>query len=316
MIPPSTKEMRALYDQGKVKELARLLPHVRDRKSKFIEFLAESNLLTMGKHVSDRPVTLGADPEFILCEKTDASKIVLFSSQWLPEYFAVSEAETGADYGLLEFRPKHKRTAAGLVGEINDLHDRFASNYESLSILETEAIEFNHKRARILGAIGAEEDVNYGMHRGKDVDVWSPTSAGNAAGQELVLGQETGMNLSAYKRPSFPSFNDKLLTAGGHIHVGGSLIMMLSMSQLKEFVRRLDKLILPMCKSVETSAGKLRRTVYGNPGEFRLKEYGIEYRSPSNAIFWKKNHKTLLKALDAVVETLKTMARKQTGKKK
>ena len=302
MIVPSIKEVKALYKDGDLKEVARWLPHLRDKKSKFIKFLMESNILRMKGHINDPAVTLGADPEFILCEKGKEDKVVLFSSQYTSQYFGLSEAEMGADYGLLEFRPDPEQEAEELVEALNALHADFKKTYNGFKILEKEAVEYNHKRARVLESLKSDEEINYGMNRGKDIGVWVP------GGDEMVIGQETGTSLSAYDKPSFNQFNDDLFTAGGHIHIGGAYIMMLSFEQLRSFVRKLDKEVLPMCAEIETEAGELRRTVYGALGEFRVKDYGIEYRSPSNAIFWKKNSKELLKALNKVTEIVKGMA--------
>jgi len=302
-IPP-VDEIKASYKEGNLREVARWLPHLRDNKSKFIKFLMESNILKMKEHINDPPITLGADPEFILCKKDNKDEIVLFSSQFTSDYFGISEAEVGADYGLLEFRPKPSNNADELVVELNDLHDKFKERYKGLDfkILESEAVEYNHKRARVLESLEEDKDINYGLNRGKDVGVWVPS------GDEMITGQETGVSLSAYSKPSFNQFNDKLFTAGGHIHIGGTYIMMLSFKQLRTFVQNLDKEVLPMCVGVETKAGELRRSVYGSPGEFRIKNYGIEYRSPSNAIFWKKNSKKLLKVFNKVTKMVCGMA--------
>lgn len=302
MILPSVKNMKDFYKEGDLKNLSRWLPHLRDKKSPFIKFLMKSNLLKMKEHVNDPPLTIGADPEFILCEKDDESKVVLFSSRFVTNYFGLSEAEMGADYGLMEFRPRPEESATALVKVIEDLHKDFADIHPDFKILEKEAIEYNHKRARVKESMEAEEDINYGLNRGKDVGVWAP------GGGEMVIGLETGTSLSAYDKPSFNVFNDELFTAGGHIHFGGAYIMMLSFEQLKAFVRKLDKEVLPMCEEVETEAGALRKSVYGSPGEFRIKDYGIEYRSPSNAIFWPKNSDLLLKALEKSMEIAETMA--------
>jgi hypothetical protein len=88
-----------------------------------------------------------------------------------------------------------------------------------------------------------------------------------------------------------------VLTAGGHLHFGGQFIKLLSLKQLKALVRKLDKKLMPLAEAVETPAAKLRRQYYGFPGEFRLKDYGFEYRVLSCAPFWKKNHDTLFKIL-------------------
>lgn len=296
----SVNELKYDYEEADLKSLATKLPHMRGARSKFIQSLMVSNLLKMQEHLGDPAITLGADPEFILCEKENEDKIVLFSSQYTTDYFGISEAELGADYGLLEFRPEPSTDPEGLVKSIRDLHEEFQETYDNFKILEKEAVKYNHKKARVLEALQEDKDINYGMNRGKDVGVW-------AANEEIVLGMETATSLSAYDKPVFNQFNDKLFTAGGHIHIGGKLILMLSMEQLRAFVRKLDKEILPLCKSVETKAGRLRRTVYGAPGEFRLKNYGIEYRSPSNAIFWQKNLDSLLEILRKTSNIAKTM---------
>jgi len=296
----SVNELRHDYKEADLKPLATKLPHMRNVRSKFIQSLMASNLLKMQDHLDDPAITLGADPEFILCEKKDENKIVLFSSQYTTDYFGISEAELGADYGLLEFRPEPATDPEGLVESIWDLHKEFKKTYKKFKVLEKEAVKYNHKKARVLEALQGNKDINYGMNRGKDVGVWT-------ASEEIVLGMETGVSLSAYDKPVFNQFNDNLFTAGGHIHIGGKLILMLSVEQLRAFVRRLDKEILPLCMSVETKAGRLRRTVYGGPGEFRLKNYGIEYRSPSNAIFWQKNLGSLLEILRKTSDIAKTM---------
>jgi len=301
---PSLNKLEKLYKTGDIKKVAKWLPHLRHSDSSFAKFLMNSNILRMKDHVNEPVITFGADPEFILHEKGKKGNIVLFSSQFTSDYFGVAEAEIGADYGLLEFRPAPCEDPKGLVSSIEDLHKRFGEEYPDFEILEKEAIEYDHKKARILELLQEEKEINYGMNRGKDVGIWATAVTGN----EIVIGQETGTSMSAYDKPTFNQFNDELFTAGGHIHIGGSYIMMLSLNQLKCLVRKLDDRILPICKKVETKAGELRRTVYGAPGEFRLKSYGIEYRSPSNAIFWNKNLKLLLKVLNEITDIVKTMA--------
>jgi hypothetical protein len=306
------KKLKQLYKKGNLVELATRLPHMKHlRDDSFIQFLFDSNLLRMRDWLTSPSITLGADPEFILCAGNDPDNIILFSSAFTGGYFGVSEAEMGADYGLLEFRPEPSEKAEDFVDSIVELHDTFIANYgpdpdekgseANPVILEKEAVKFDHKRKRVLQAMESGEEINYGMNRGKDVAVWG-------GGGDIMTDVETGMTLCAYDKPVFNQFNDKLFTAGGHIHVGGSLVKMLSPKQLVLFVRKLDKEVLPICNSVESEAGELRREVYGSLGEFRIKEYGIEYRSPSNAIFFKKNSKVLLKALKKVEKIISTMA--------
>ncbi len=302
MNPPSLNELKEFYEYGELKEVAKWLPHLRDIDDPFVKFLMSSNILKIKDHINDPVITFGADPEFILHEKGKKGKIVLFSSEFTSDYFGVSEAEMGADYGLLELRPSPSEDPKNLVKAIKNLHNRFEREYPAFEILEKEAIKYDHKKARVLESLLEDKEINYGMNRGKDVGVWS------APNSEITIGLETGASLSAYDKPTFNQFNGELFTAGGHIHIGGSYIMMLSLDQLKCFVRKLDDQILPTCGRVESKAGKLRRTVYGAPGEFRLKSYGIEYRSPSNAIFWRKNLSLLLGILNITADIAKTMA--------
>lgn len=297
---PSLKKLKSLYRTGELVEVAKWLPHLRHKSDQFVKFLMGGNILRMKGHIFDPIVTLGADPEFILHAKGKKHEIVLFSSQYTTSYFGISEAEVGADYGLLEFRPEPVESPKDLVKAIYNLHVKFKENYPDFRILEKEAIKYDHKRIRILESMRKRKDINYGMNRGKDIGVWKS--------EEIVIGMESGVSLSAYNKPAFNQFDDKLFTAGGHIHIGGGYVMMLSTDQLKAFVRKLDAEVLPMCKEVETEAAELRRNVYGTPGEFRIKNYGIEYRAPSNAIFWQRNTKPLLKILDKITEIVKTMA--------
>jgi hypothetical protein len=300
MNQPSLRKLRSFYKAGNLKEVAKWLPHLRHEDDPFIRFLMNGNILKMKGHISDPVVTLGADPEFILCEKGGKHEIILFSSQYTTSYFGISEAEVGADYGLLEFRPAPTEDPRGLVEAVSELHIEFKESFPDFKILESEAMEYDHKKMRVLESMQEKKDINYGMNRGKDVGVWGS--------EEIVIGMESGVSLSAYDRPAFNQFNDKLFTAGGHIHIGGGYVMMLSTDQLKSFVRKLDAEILPICEKVETKAAELRKSVYGTPGEFRIKNYGIEYRAPSNAIFWQGNSKVLLKILNGITEIVKTMA--------
>lgn len=304
MIKPSLNELKMLYHNKDVVGLAARVPHLRNHKSKFVKFLMDSNLLKMGNWVAEDPVTYGADPEFILCKKNCPEEIVLFSSEYTDNYFGISEAEVGADYGLLEFRVQPAKSVKIFLKNLNDIHNEFESRFkkDNITILEKEAIIYNHKKMRVLESLYKGKDINYGMNRGKDVSVWS---GGN---DSILSGIETGVTLNAYDNIAFNKFNDELLTAGGHIHIGGSMIKILSMAQLKQFIMKLDDTILPVCSSLETEAGILRRTVYGSPGEFRIKEYGIEYRSPSNVLFLKKNLKKLSDILYKVENILFTMA--------
>jgi hypothetical protein len=64
-------------------------------------------------------------------------------------------------------------------------------------------------------------------------------------------------------------------SAGGHIHIGCEI----QRSDIPDLVKMLDLLItVPMLKYEQ----KGRRNLYGKAGSFRVKPYGLEYRTPSN----------------------------------
>ena len=316
--PPTITDFKEMYKSGDHKSLARWAVWFMHLEDPFIKFIISSNLLTMGKRIKELPpFTIGADPEFILCDKDKLAdseiEIKMFSSKYTGTYFGVSEAEIGADYGLLEFRPAFTKTTGELVDQIVKLHTLFGNKFLDLVILNKEAIEFNHRRKRILDSMESEEDINFGS-RGKDTGSWAMPAGSNTisvvdrnvwSAGEIILDYELPTTFSAYDESVFTQYNPTILSAGGHIHLGGTFVKMLSFDQIKSLVRELDEKILPMCKEVETEAAELRKLVYGSPGEFRIKDYGIEYRSPSNAIFWRKNKKVLGKVLLEVEQIVK-----------
>lgn len=77
-------------------------------------------------------------------------------------------------------------------------------------------------------------------------------------------------------KPKAPDPN--LRSCGGHIHVGSDL----AIANPVEVVRAMD-LFLGV-GSVNLDSGVLRRQLYGKAGAFRIKDYGVEYRTLSN--FW------------------------------
>ena len=75
-----------------------------------------------------------------------------------------------------------------------------------------------------------------------------------------------------------PSSDTNLRTAGGHIHIGGSF-------NIRKMVFAMD--IYAGLPSVLMDEDAQRRSMYGRAGCFRVKHYGVEYRTLSN--FWMRN---------------------------
>ena len=94
----------------------------------------------------------------------------------------------------------------------------------------------------------------------------------------------------------------KARAAGGHIHIGCA-INDLPAQLLHKLVKTLDLTVtLPMvCREDEK-----RRELYGKAGAFRVKPYGLEYRTPSNA--WTLSDKRVEWVYDAVERALNAFA--------
>jgi len=299
----SVSDIKSLYNDGEFLDIAKNLPHMRASDDPLIRFLMASNLLKMKDWLKEKTLTIGADPEFIMCKK-GTSEVVLFSSEHVTHRYNLSEAAVGADYGLLEMRTPTFTKPEELVAHMELSIKEFRDQYEKLDILKKEAVEFNHAHQRIRESM-VDDSIDYGIaFHSKEQEMWDVDGAGVSIESMEIMN----MTLSAYGKPIFNKPNDEIFSAGGHIHVGGAYVKMLSFNQLKALIVKIDQTVRPMCEAVETEAGELRRQVYGFPGEFRVKPYGFEYRSLSNAIFWEENSKVLLKILTTIIDTVKTFA--------
>lgn len=279
------------------------------------EFFINSNIFYMRDNLLSKsnedykPLSFGADPEFIL--EDESGNIVLMSDKYknnIPlnkNVVSMKEATIGADYGLLEFRIPYEITIKQFIKNfkayINLFCDLNKKTEIKLKIKEIEAIEINHKRKQLLEQIDENNSkLDFGNSVASKYKINSMIPKYNTQNLSVALATYQDSTLSAYNYNNFVPQHilNTILTAGGHLHFGGTFIKMLSFLQLQNLIKIFDKEILPKCMELESPAGVLRRKYYGFPGEFRLKEYGFEYRSPSNSIFQLKNIETLEKILN------------------
>ena len=140
MIVPSANRIEDEWLDGNHKFIAKWLPYFfgKEDNTVLINNLLKSNLLQIKDKLLLPPLTLGADPEFILCERQNPDKIVMFSSAIAGEQskFSISEAEIGADYGLLELRCEPVKTARNLANAFIDLQAEFKESFTGLSIVK------------------------------------------------------------------------------------------------------------------------------------------------------------------------------------
>jgi hypothetical protein len=94
-------------------------------------------------------------------------------------------------------------------------------------------------------------------------------------------------DFSAYTRQANPApdAGGMMRTGSGHVHISwGEAAPALTpeyMEKCAELVRRLDNVMIPQSKKWD--ADTKRAELYGKPGAFRPKPYGLEYRVLSNA---------------------------------
>jgi hypothetical protein len=82
---------------------------------------------------------------------------------------------------------------------------------------------------------------------------------------------------------------ERFRSGGGHIHLGGGDVRRAVNTDKETLVKLLDILCGAMAVLIDRDPNNVRRRVhYGRAGEHRVKEYGIEYRVPSN--FWLRHY--------------------------
>lgn len=104
--------------------------------------------------------------------------------------------------------------------------------------------------------------------------------------QSKTFGCDPDFNVYLKEPNEPPKSGGNLRVCGGHIHIGYDNP---EIETTEKIVKWLDIFLgLP---SVWMDKDSLRRTMYGKAGCFRIKEFGVEYRTLSN--FWIKNDKLL-----------------------
>lgn len=101
----------------------------------------------------------------------------------------------------------------------------------------------------------------------------------------LLLGCDPDYNAYNMQPNMKPSTDLPLRTGSGHVHIGYTKDRDIEDSNYvqscAELVRGLDFALISASKTWDTDTQ--RKTLYGHPGSFRPKKYGLEYRVLSNA---------------------------------
>lgn len=107
--------------------------------------------------------------------------------------------------------------------------------------------------------------------------------------QALQLGCEPDYNAYTGKENNKPSTDKPIRTGSGHVHVGYYTEMDTNFRDIStnafkdnmKLTREFDATLLPASRLWDKD--EERRELYGSPGSFRPKPYGLEYRVLSNA---------------------------------
>lgn len=107
---------------------------------------------------------------------------------------------------------------------------------------------------------------------------------------------------SGHQNPT-PDVNTPFRTGAGHVHIGWTMGVDIALDEHKQIcehlIRNLDLYTLPFLRLEDDNE---RRKLYGKAGAYRLKEYGVEYRTPSNV--WLKSDKSIRLMWDSVRQAI------------
>jgi len=106
---------------------------------------------------------------------------------------------------------------------------------------------------------------------------------------------------SAYTMQNNPTIELKtgMRFAGGHVHIGLPEDM-IEIDTIISIIKALDYLFMDMV--IREDSDSNRKEIYGTPGRFRFKDYGLEYRSLSN--FWLRRVVSIKRVYDIVEEAV------------
>ncbi len=115
--------------------------------------------------------------------------------------------------------------------------------------------------------------------------------------QAKMFGCDPDFNVYLKEPNNPPSPKSSLRTAGGHIHIGFE----------NPDLEISEKIIYAMdmtlgLESITLDPDDRRREMYGKAGCFRIKEYGVEYRTLSN--FWIGSDELMKWAFDKTMEAI------------
>lgn len=189
-----------------------------------------------------------------------------------PEFFVKSNGKHISAHGLVEGDKQNPQVVQGGAVQVDGMALEF--NTDPASTRE----EFSYNIHQVLVALRRlvpkefEFDFSPVAHFGAEYIAEQPEKA-------KELGCEPDFCAYTGKVNETPDANGDFRTAAGHIHIG--LERKLSPSEQQKLIILCD--LFMGLSSLSWDSDVKRRELYGKAGCFRVKPYGVEYRTLSNA---------------------------------
>lgn len=196
-------------------------------------------------------VSIGSDPElFVFRDNKPISSIGIFPGSKEEPHMISNHESVQVDNVALEFNLKPCKEA---IEMFNSMAVCYNWSMEHLAKID--------KKMYIQFAASVEFD---------DEELSHPDAKRFGCEPDFNAWKES---VRQFRRPK----NKNLRSCGGHLHIGVSEPFLLDINR---FVRLLDKHVGTYTS--EICGDERRRILYGKAGSYRIKDYGVEYRTPSN----------------------------------
>jgi hypothetical protein len=218
-------------------------------------------------------INMGCDPEFFFTKKGQVigSEKVLSAGKSKADSFNGKFVIDGVQ---AELNPQPSTCRAAVTNAIRlcfkDLHDKVLAEHKGVSADFSQCIEVSKEemdslseKSKIFGCAPSTNVYNEGKSKTSVIGVDPKKYRGRSAGGHVHLGIH-----------SWYSYDDAEQTRVKN-----------NLKNVEVLVPILDIVVGNTCVLLDRAeSNKERRKVYGRAGEYRLKDYGIEYRTLSN--FW------------------------------
>lgn len=215
-------------------------------------------------------ITLGCDPELFLEDNKGnivSAEGLIGGTKHAPRVFTEEGHSVQEDNIMVEFNIPPSKTSDEFIENINLVKD-YLKDYVS---------QYDLKLNYLASSIISKEYLN--------------------TKQAKTFGCEPDFNVYLRDLNCSPNSNTQLRSCGGHIHIGYP----------NPDVETSEKIVIAMdmflgLPSVWLDKDNKRRLLYGKAGSFRVKSFGVEYRTLSN--FWIKDNKSMKWAFDETVNAV------------